>query len=67
MLKAEKRAISPLPDAVKTDRRLSVISILANEDIPVMGHLGLVPRKCSWVGGLRAVGKTADEAFELFH
>ena len=31
-----------------------------------MGHLGLVPRKSTWVGGLRAVGKTADEAFELF-
>ena len=66
MLKAAFSALSAGADAVMTARSLSVISLLANEDIPVMGHLGLVPRKCSWVGGLRAVGKTADEAFELF-
>ena len=66
MLKAAFSALSAGADAVQTARSLSVISLLANEDIPVMGHLGLVPRKCSWVGGLRAVGKTADEAFELF-
>ena len=34
--------------------------------IPVMGHLGLVPRKSTWIGGLRAVGKTANEAYELY-
>ena len=66
MLKAAFSALSNGADAVMTARSLSVISLLANEDIPVMGHLGLVPRKCSWVGGLRAVGKTSDEAFELF-
>ena len=36
------------------------------EDIPVMGHLGLVPRKSTWTGGLRAVGKTAAEAHALY-
>ena len=46
-----------------TARSMSIVSLLANEDIPVMGHLGLVPRKSTWVGGLRAVGKNADEAF----
>ena len=30
-----------------------------------MGHLGLVPRKSTWRGGLRAVGRTADEALAL--
>ncbi|MEM8916152.1 MAG: 3-methyl-2-oxobutanoate hydroxymethyltransferase, partial [Pseudomonadota bacterium] len=53
-------------DAVLTARSLDVVSMLAKEEIPVMGHLGLVPRKSTWVGGLRAVGKTADEAFALF-
>jgi 3-methyl-2-oxobutanoate hydroxymethyltransferase len=53
-------------DAIITARSMSVVSMLANEDVPVMGHLGLVPRKSTWVGGLRAVGKTGDEAFELY-
>ena len=53
-------------DAVMTARSMSVVSMLAKEEIPVMGHLGLVPRKSTWVGGLRAIGKTADEAFELY-
>ncbi len=54
-------------DAVITARRLEVVSLLAAEDVPVMGHLGYVPRKSTWVGGIRAFGKTADEAVELFH
>ena len=49
-----------------TARSLDLVTMLAREDIPVMGYLGLVPRKSTWVGGLRAVGKTADEAFELY-
>lgn len=53
-------------DAVMTARSLDVVSMLAKEEIPIMGHLGLIPRKSTWIGGLRAVGKTADEAFELY-
>ena len=53
-------------DSVMTARSLDVVSMLAKEEIPVMGHLGLVPRKSTWIGGLRAFGKTGDEAFELF-
>jgi 3-methyl-2-oxobutanoate hydroxymethyltransferase len=53
-------------DAVMTARSMDVITMLAKEDVPVMGHLGLVPRKSTWIGGLRAVGKTVDEALELY-
>lgn len=53
-------------DAIYTPRRHELVKMLADEGIPVMGHLGLVPRKCTWVGGLRAVGKTAQEAQELY-
>ena len=60
------KALAQGADAVMTARSMSIGSLLANEDIPVMGHLGLVPRKSTWVGGLRAVGKNADEAFDLF-
>jgi 3-methyl-2-oxobutanoate hydroxymethyltransferase len=31
-----------------------------------MCHLGLVPRKSAWKGGLRAVGRNAKEAHDLF-
>ena len=53
-------------DAVMTPRSMDIVEMLAKEDVPVMGHLGLVPRKSTWIGGLRAVGKTANEAYELF-
>ncbi len=53
-------------DAIITARSFKTVETLAREDIPVMGHLGLVPRKSIWVGGLRAVGKTAEEADKLY-
>lgn len=53
-------------DAIITPRSFEVVETLAREGIPVMGHLGLVPRKSVAIGGLRAVGKTAAEATELF-
>ncbi len=40
-------------DAIYTVRRPQLVRLLADEGIPVMGHLGLVPRKSTWVGGLR--------------
>ena len=66
ILREAFRALELGADAVMTARSMDVVSMLAKEDIPVMGHLGLVPRKSTWVGGLRAFGKTADEAFELY-
>ena len=53
-------------DAIITARRLEVVERLASEDIPVMGHLGFVPKKSNLLGGVRAVGKTADEAIGLW-
>lgn len=53
-------------DSVYTARGPHIVEMLAREDIPVMCHLGLVPRKSTWRGGLRAIGKTAEEAFELW-
>jgi 3-methyl-2-oxobutanoate hydroxymethyltransferase len=53
-------------DAVMTPRSMEIVNMLAKEDVPVMGHLGLVPRKSTWIGGLRSVGKTAEEATELY-
>ena len=65
-LRAALGALADGADAVMTARSMKVVRALADEDIPVMGHLGLVPRKSTWTDGLRAVGKSADEAFELY-
>jgi 3-methyl-2-oxobutanoate hydroxymethyltransferase len=53
-------------DAVITARRFESIRRIADEDIPIMGHLGFVPKKSTLYGGVRAVGKTADEASMLW-
>ncbi|MDF1658517.1 MAG: 3-methyl-2-oxobutanoate hydroxymethyltransferase [Verrucomicrobiales bacterium] len=42
-----------------------IIEGMAREGIPVVGHLGLVPRHVTWTG-YRAIGKTAEEAGELY-
>ncbi len=42
-----------------------IIEAMAREGIPVVGHLGLVPRHVTWTG-YRAIGKTAEEARRLY-
>lgn len=41
-----------------------IIEAMAREGIPVVGHLGLVPRHVTWTG-YRAIGRTVAEAMEL--
>ena len=41
-----------------------IIEAMAREGIPVVGHLGLVPRHVTWTGW-RAIGRTVAEAKEL--
>lgn len=60
------KSLSAGADAVITARRLKAVKRIASEDIPVMGHLGFVPKKSTLYGGVRAVGKTADEARKLW-
>ena len=61
------RAMSAGADQIYTARGPHIVEMLSKEEIPVMCHLGLVPRKSSWKGGLRAIGKNADEAYKLFN
>ena len=35
---------------------------MRDENIPTIGHVGLIPGKATWIGGYRAIGKTAEEA-----
>lgn len=49
-------------DAVMCQWSPRFVGAAAEAGIPVQGHAGLVPRRSTWTGGLRAVGKTLDEA-----
>jgi 3-methyl-2-oxobutanoate hydroxymethyltransferase len=42
-----------------------VVEVLAREGVPVIAHVGLVPPKATWVGGMRAVGRTATQATDV--
>jgi 3-methyl-2-oxobutanoate hydroxymethyltransferase len=42
-----------------------MIEAMTREGIPVVGHLGMVPRHATWTN-VRAIGKTADEALKLY-
>jgi 3-methyl-2-oxobutanoate hydroxymethyltransferase len=42
-----------------------IVEAMAREGIPVVGHLGLVPRHATWTG-YRAIGKTVEEGKKLY-
>jgi 3-methyl-2-oxobutanoate hydroxymethyltransferase len=42
-----------------------MIEAMTRERIPVVGHLGMVPRHATWTN-IRAIGKTAGEAKQLY-
>jgi len=66
LLRTALSALGDGADAVITARGLEGVRRLAHEDIPVMGHLGFVPKKSTLFGGVRAVGRTAPEALSLW-
>ncbi|MFM9939264.1 MAG: 3-methyl-2-oxobutanoate hydroxymethyltransferase [Hyphomicrobiaceae bacterium] len=53
-------------DAIMCQWAPRFVEAAAEAGIPVQGHAGLVPRKSTWTGGLRAVGKTLDEALMVY-
>ncbi len=60
------RVLEAGADAVYCSGGLETVRFLAEDHIPVVGHVGLVPSRATWTGGFRAVGKTADAAVGLF-
>jgi 3-methyl-2-oxobutanoate hydroxymethyltransferase len=42
-----------------------IIEAMAREGVPVVGHLGMVPRHATWTN-VRAIGKSAEEAKKLY-
>ncbi|MBG1230722.1 3-methyl-2-oxobutanoate hydroxymethyltransferase [Aestuariivirga litoralis] len=53
-------------DAVYCSASLQTVKRLAEEAVPVIGHVGLIPSKATWTGGFKAVGKTAASAKQVF-
>lgn len=41
---------------------IDIVKTLADNGVPVVGHIGLCPSKVTWTGGFKAVGKTFDTA-----
>jgi 3-methyl-2-oxobutanoate hydroxymethyltransferase len=41
---------------------LDIQKALCDNAVPVVAHVGLIPSQCTWTGGFRAVGKTAESA-----
>ena len=55
-------------EAVKLEggrRRAPLVKRLVDEEIPVMGHIGLTPQSVNKLGGYRVQGKTAETARAL--
>ena len=52
-------------DSVLTPRSFDVVEMLAKEGMQVQGHVGMVPSMATKYGGIRTVGKTADEAIGI--
>ncbi len=52
-------------DAVYCSGGLGTVEYLAHEHIPVVGHVGLVPSRATWTGGMKAVAKTVEGAMAL--
>ena len=53
-------------DSVYCSASLATVRRLADESIPVVGHVGLIPSRRTWTGGWRAVGKSADAALAIY-
>lgn len=54
-------------DAIYCSGSIGTVNFLADEHIPIVGHVGLVPSRATWTGGFRAVGKSAESALKLYH
>ncbi|MGE0309793.1 MAG: 3-methyl-2-oxobutanoate hydroxymethyltransferase [Acidimicrobiia bacterium] len=44
----------------------STVERLAEDRLPVVGHVGLIPWHMTWTGGWKAVGKTVDTALDVW-
>lgn len=66
-MRAAHRAMQIGGDCVYCASSLGTIKALADDGIPVVSHVGLIPSKATWTGGFKAVGKTAGSALDVWH
>ncbi|MDQ0471163.1 3-methyl-2-oxobutanoate hydroxymethyltransferase [Labrys wisconsinensis] len=60
------RMVKASADAVYCSASYATVKRMADEAVPVIGHVGLIPSRATWTGGYRAVGKTAETALQIF-
>ena len=65
-LRAGFAALATGGDSFYCAASLRIVRAMAEEGLPVVGHVGLIPAKITWTGGFRAVGKTAASALALW-
>ena len=65
-LRAAFVAIRTGADAVYSAASVETIARMYAEAIPVVSHVGLIPTRCTWTGGFKAVGTTAASATKLW-
>ena len=65
ILRGSFDAVMAGADSVLTPRSYDVVEMLAKEGMQVQGHVGMVPSLATKYGGIRTVGKTADEALAI--
>ncbi len=65
-LRAAHRAMKIGGDCVYCASSFGTIKALADDGIPVVSHVGLIPSKATWTGGFKAVGKTAQSALAVY-
>ncbi len=53
-------------DAIYCAAAFDTVERMAKDNIPVIGHVGLIPHFCTWTGGFKAVGKTSDSAVQVW-
>lgn len=63
---AAHRAMQIGGDCVYCASSLGTIKALADDGIPVVSHVGLIPSKATWTGGFKAVGKTTASALDVW-
>lgn len=61
-LRAAHAAMQTGGDCVYCSASLDIQKLLCDNGIPVVAHVGLIPSQCTWTGGFKAVGKTANSA-----
>ena len=55
-------------DSIHTNSwNINFIKYLSDFNIPFQGHVGFVPMKSTWTGGVKPVGKNSAEAIKVYH